>query len=324
MPQVSIIIPNYNHAAYLKQRIESVLAQSFQDFEIILLDDASQDQSHEVIESYRGHPKIQIEFNESNSGSVFKQWNKGLQMARGKYVWIAESDDYSSPKFLETLVRKMEENPHVGIAFSDSFRVFEGETTPARERWFGEFAAQYEHDFTATGREYVASQMLFFNTIPNASSALFRRELAERIGRADESFRLSGDWLFWIRLLSHSDIAYVAAPLNYYRYHEQTARYANLTNGVMLEDALRISTYVLNNFRVSSENAALVKERLTSWFVETMVNHRKEIAPVRLELIQNLAAQLDPEVLRRLWLRKTGISWLQLGIQRRWKDWFGC
>ena len=278
-----------------------------------------------MIESYRGHPKIQIEFNESNSGCVFKQWNKGLRKARGEYVWIAESDDYAAPKFFETLVKKMEENSSVRLAFCDSFRVTGEEVAAARERWFGEFLEVYQRDFVANGPEYVAAQMLFFNTIPNASSALFRRELAEKIGGADEFFRLSGDWLFWIQLLKFSDIAYVATPLNFYRYHEQTARHANLNNGVMIEDALRISTFVLKQFRkVSPENAALVKERLTSWYIETMVNQPEGIPLARRRLIQNLAAELDPAVSHRLLMRRTGISWLRLGIQRRWKDWFGC
>jgi glycosyltransferase involved in cell wall biosynthesis len=305
----------------LKQRVDSVLAQTFQDFEIIILDDYSQDNSREIIESYRGHPHIRIEFNSVNSGCVFKQWNKGLQLARGGYVWIAESDDYSSPEFLERLVGVLERNPKIGVAFCDSFRVCGDEMSPARERWFGEFAKFYERDFTANGQEYVASQMLFFNTIPNASSAIFRRDLAVQIGGADESFLLSGDWLFWIRMLRLSDIAYVAIPLNYYRYHEQTARHANLNNGVMLEDALRISAYVLENFQVTAYRAELLRERLTSWFIETMVKQRKDIPAERRKLIRELASQLNPDSSRRLWVRRSGIGYVMLGIQRRLKEW---
>jgi glycosyltransferase involved in cell wall biosynthesis len=93
-PLVSVIIPNYNHAAYLNERIDSVLNQTFRDFEVILLDDCSTDNSREIIESYRGHEKIsQIEYNEVNSGSTFIQWKKGLDLAQGDWIWIAESDD---------------------------------------------------------------------------------------------------------------------------------------------------------------------------------------------------------------------------------------
>ena len=82
---VSIIIPNYNHALYLKQRIDSVLNQTFQDFELLILDDCSTDNSREIIERYRGNPKItQIIYNEKNSGGVFNQWIKGIEKAKGE------------------------------------------------------------------------------------------------------------------------------------------------------------------------------------------------------------------------------------------------
>src|SRR5882757_6677219 len=71
-PTVSVIVPNYNHARYLRKRIESVLGQTYQDFEVILLDDCSTDNSREVLVSHRDNPKVRIDFNENNSGSVFK------------------------------------------------------------------------------------------------------------------------------------------------------------------------------------------------------------------------------------------------------------
>ena len=95
MPTVSVIVPNYNHARYLRQRIESVLGQTYQDFEVILLDDCSTDESRSVLGEYAKDPRVRIEFNEKNSGSTFKQWNKGVRLARGEYIWIAESDDYA-------------------------------------------------------------------------------------------------------------------------------------------------------------------------------------------------------------------------------------
>jgi glycosyltransferase involved in cell wall biosynthesis len=314
---VSVIIPNYNHAPYLRQRIDSVLAQTYQDFEVIILDDCSKDNSRDIIKGYQNDPRIRIVFNESNSGCLFKQWNKGLKMAGGKYIWIAESDDYSAPTFLETMVAYLEADPKVGLAFCDSFRVCDGEVSAARARWFGEFAHLYEQDFKADGKEYVARQMLFQNTIPNTSSVVFRRSVAEEAGAADESFLLSGDWLFWIKLLSRSNLAYVTTPLNYYRFHQQTARHANATNGVMIEDALRITLFVLKNFPVSPEDAKKITGRLTGWFVETMISGRSNIPQTRQQNIRRLAYELDSSSLRRLWLRRTGLSWLWLGCRRR-------
>src|ERR1700738_3854186 len=111
MPRVSVVIPNYNHARYLRQRVDSVLQQSYQDFEVILMDDCSTDDSRIVISEYANDPRIRISLNEKNSGSAFKQWNKGVGLARGEYVWIAESDDYADPHLLETLVSRLEAEP---------------------------------------------------------------------------------------------------------------------------------------------------------------------------------------------------------------------
>src|SRR6202030_4301096 len=79
IPAVSVIVPNYNHAPYLRRRIESILQQTYQDFELILLDDSSTDHSREILQSYAEKPGVKIAFNTMNSGSVFKQWNKGIR-----------------------------------------------------------------------------------------------------------------------------------------------------------------------------------------------------------------------------------------------------
>src|SRR6478735_6868594 len=102
MPTVSVIVPNYNHAAYLPARINSILQQTYTDFELILLDDCSADNSREILENFRHHPKVShIVYNEVNSGTTFKQWNKGIGLSKGKYIWIAESDDNCEAGLLE-------------------------------------------------------------------------------------------------------------------------------------------------------------------------------------------------------------------------------
>ena len=120
-PKVSVIVPNYNHRPYLTRRIESILNQTFTDFELILLDDCSKDGSQQLLESYAGNPKVsQIVLNQQNSGSTFAQWKRGLALARGEYVWIAESDDFAEPTFLETLVAQLDAHPEAAMAFSGS------------------------------------------------------------------------------------------------------------------------------------------------------------------------------------------------------------
>src|SRR6267378_5588953 len=84
-PSVSVIVPNYNHARYLRQRIESVLGQTYKDIEVILLDDCSTDESRAIISEYSADPRVKVVLNEVNSGSTFKQWKKGMGLAHGEY-----------------------------------------------------------------------------------------------------------------------------------------------------------------------------------------------------------------------------------------------
>ena len=89
---VSIIIPNYNYAQFLEERLSSILEQSYTNYEIIFLDDASQDNSLEILQKYQKYID-KFEVNQINSGNPFVQWNRGVRLARGDYLWIAEADD---------------------------------------------------------------------------------------------------------------------------------------------------------------------------------------------------------------------------------------
>src|SRR5665811_2252292 len=119
MPKVSVIVPNFNHAKYLLERLESIYGQTYGNTEVILLDDCSSDDSVAVLRDYaeRYPDKTICRFNEENSGGVFHQWKKGLELATGELVWIAESDDYCSANLLEELVRSFQ-NPAVMLAFA--------------------------------------------------------------------------------------------------------------------------------------------------------------------------------------------------------------
>ena len=121
MPLVTVVVPNFNHALYLPKRIESVLNQSFANIELILLDDCSNDNSRAVMERYAEQDaRISLLFNETNSGNTFRQWDKGLKMAKGKYIWIAESDDFAEYSFLSELVPLLEANDDIMLAYANS------------------------------------------------------------------------------------------------------------------------------------------------------------------------------------------------------------
>jgi len=233
-PLVSVIIPSYNHEKFLKERIDSVLNQTFQDFELIILDDLSPDNSREIIESYRAHPKVsQIIYNEKNSGSTFFQWNKAvLSLAKGEFIWIAESDDVADPKFLEALVPMLQQNSEVVLAYSQSAKMdSEGKITGSWSEWTQDLATgKYFNDsFQMNGQEYIEKFLIHKNTIPNASAVLFRRKTYAEIGGAVVNMKTNGDWDLWLKFLLLGNVYFHNQMLNKFRYHS-TSVIARATN----------------------------------------------------------------------------------------------
>lgn len=228
-PLVSIIIPNYNHARFLKQRIESVLIQTVQDFEIILLDDCSTDNSKEILGQYKNHPKItQTVFNTKNSGSPFKQWQKGIDLAKGNYIWIAESDDYCQANFLEEVFNCFNDNRALGVVYTQSVDVDEnGRLLSHRSQYTKEFIPNvWSDNFAIEGHQFIENYLSYKNVIPNASAVVFKKELLHTNVFTTQllQMRMCGDWLFWIKLCLRTDIGFIAKDLNCFRNHSAVTR----------------------------------------------------------------------------------------------------
>ena len=117
------VVPNYNHARYLRKRIASVLDQTYQDFEVVLLTTSRPMKAGRLLASTRVIRECELAFNEKNSGTPFKQWNKDVQMARGRNVRIAESDDYANARLLERLVAVLDAEPAAAFVSCRSLRV---------------------------------------------------------------------------------------------------------------------------------------------------------------------------------------------------------
>ena len=119
--KVSVIVPNFNHAPYLEERLRSIFRQTYPPHEVLFLDDASSDESVEVARRLASDSPVpfRLVLNESNSGSTFRQWLKGIDLAEGDLVWIAESDDTCRPEMLERLVPEFLD-PEVTLAYCQS------------------------------------------------------------------------------------------------------------------------------------------------------------------------------------------------------------
>ncbi|MEO6149227.1 MAG: glycosyltransferase family 2 protein [Mucilaginibacter sp.] len=271
MPEVSVIIPNYNHAQYLEQRIDSVLAQIYPDFEVIILDDNSTDNSHGVIAGYKYDKHIsKIIYNDTNSGSPFSQWEKGIAEAKGKWIWIAESDDYASPVFLETLLALAAENPDAGIVFSGSHWVDDkGEA--------GADLSVHKQSFYRPGTEEIRKFLSWQCTIQNASSAIIRRDLAADAIKGLSAYRACGDWIFYTRILQRAGLAHTSEKLNYFRWYHNNISNTAKDNGAWLTEGIQ----VLDNIDTRKVRFTLLEfiKMAKFWgrFIRrTAGNHKKE------------------------------------------------
>lgn len=267
MPTVSVIIPNYNHAPFLVQRIGSVLNQTFQDFEVIILDDCSPDNSREIIEKYRNHPKVvHIEYNTVNSGSTFKQWNKGINLAKGEYVWIAESDDWADERFLEVLIKPFFEYENLGISYCNSYQIDKNGNI------IGDFVDFYDSldkkrwndNYFNKGLNEIENYFISKCIIINVSSVLFRKNVFNKIGIAHENFKLMGDWMFYLKILQNHDISYISKKLNFFRCHQQNVRSKNNKNLSSFEST-KVLKHIINNF---NPEISKIKNRLFIVFKE--------------------------------------------------------
>lgn len=253
-PLVSVIIPNYNHAPFLRERIDSVINQTYPNMEIIILDDKSTDNSKEIIESYRDNPQIShIVYNKANSGSTFRQWQKGLSLANGEWIWIAESDDVAHPDFLARLIAGCLSDSNVVLAFSalclidsnsDSLHVTQQKT--------------YQRKSINNGRDFIRHNMLFGNHILNASSAIFKKDVALRIPDTFTSFRGAGDYLFWIEIARQGKIYKDSQVLDYFRQHNLKVTPGCVADGTQFKETHRIYRYLMDQGIVCKRNSQIV------------------------------------------------------------------
>lgn len=256
---VSVIIPNYNHAPYLKLRIDSVLNQSYSDFEVILLDDKSTDNSIDILNEYKEHPKVShILLNKQNSGTTFKQWQKGISLAKGEYIWIAESDDYADETFLEKVITSINKHQAVlGCALSQIINENGHIIRPRSEIMDKEYYPQ---------KGFLNNYLLTGNVIYNASTVVFRKD-AINLTIWDEVTKLKycGDWLFWADMIINQDrgVSEVKEYLNYFRTHTANVSNRSEHNGLTFLEGFPISKFIAKKQDIPCGKAFRQK-----WFFE--------------------------------------------------------
>ncbi len=269
MPTVSVIIPNYNHAPYLTQRIESVLNQTYQDFEVIILDDKSTDNSRDIIEQYRNHPKVShIIYNEENSGSTFKQWKKGIELAKGEWIWIAESDDWCEPILLENLII---DDDNYAISYCQSYYYYENiNTIKVLDLKRNIFQSINKEDF-------IQKRLLPNNLIFNASMAIFRKEFFNNISEEYTKYKFCGDWIFWAEISQFGKVYECGKYLNFFRKHNSDVTGNVIRNGYNFIEELNTIEYFNKKFGIDRKFIKTSLETRYLKYLERRVNFSDEV-----------------------------------------------
>lgn len=209
-PKISVLIPTYNHAHFLDETIQSVLDQTFTDFELIIVDNQSTDDTSEVVQKYLSDARIRFYTNETNLG-LGGNWNKCLEYAKGDYIKYLCSDDKFHPQILERYVTVMDQHPDVAII-------------SCQKQWFGNdvkpkvigvpFAG------LKSGRDAIFYLLKSDNYLGEPSLPMFRRS-GLKAGNFKVQYKFIIDWEMWMRLLTTGDCYIIPEVLCYTRKHLQ-------------------------------------------------------------------------------------------------------
>ncbi|MBQ3280065.1 glycosyltransferase family 2 protein [Candidatus Saccharibacteria bacterium] len=259
--KVSVIVPNYNYAKYLRRRILSIGQQTYPIYELIVLDDASKDASKTIIkravaEASRLKPnmKIKLIWNKENSGKAISQWLKGVEAATGDYIWIAEADDVARKDFLNEVMRGFEQDEDVVLAYSESAIINKygilmmPNFRHSRDK---EGTGHFRNSYIRSGKKEIEEIMAIRCTIPNVSAVVFKNtpEFCKYLKQA-EKFKQVGDWYLYTKLLEGGKIFYNKKSLNLFRVHGGSATNRGKDH---VREVERMHEYFRNNYDLTQE-----------------------------------------------------------------------
>ncbi len=206
MTEVSVIIPTYNRAHVLKRAIQSVLDQTYPDFELIIVDDGSEDNTEETVKAFRDQRIIYIRHDRNRGGSAAR--NTAIKSARGKYIAFQDSDDEWVPEKLEKQMKVFRDSsPEVGVVYSGFFK------------WEKTQKVYIPSPWVIQREDSIHGELLKGNFV-GAPSAVVRKECFQKMGGFDEEIPVLEDWELWIRISKYYQFRYVNEPLLVSYYSE--------------------------------------------------------------------------------------------------------
>lgn len=210
-PLVSICLPTYNYAQFLPRAVESVLSQSFADFELLVYDDASTDNTVEVMQPYLDDPRVKLVVQETNQG-LFANFNQSFANARGEFIKYLCADDFLDARFLERLLPLMDD-PEVQIATCANWLI-DGD-----DNLTGEQIAPFGAGGRVPAVEAAAQLAEWHNVVGMPTNTIVRRETLAKVGGFDADYAPAADIQLWLKLLAHGDLAWTPEKLCFIRIH---------------------------------------------------------------------------------------------------------
>jgi glycosyltransferase involved in cell wall biosynthesis len=260
LKKVSVVLPNYNYSQFLHQRIEGIASQSYPIWEIIVLDDASSDDSVATLKKILPSisPDTRLVVNEHNSKSVFRQWQKGTSLATGDYLWIAEADDLAMPDFLQTVIQAFEDDSVV-ISYCESMQMAENGSILAEH--YRDYLAdislnKWQEDYVNTGQDEICTALAIKNTLPNVSAIVFKASTLKNVleNHLEEisGFKIAGDWLTYIYTLHQGKIAFSRSPQNCHRRHGESVTLSSF-GFEQLKEIISVQRIITQRYSVPAE-----------------------------------------------------------------------
>nr|WKN36337.1 glycosyltransferase family 2 protein [Tunicatimonas sp. TK19036] len=197
---VTVYITNFNYGNFIQQAIDSVLQQTLQDFEIIIIDDGSTDHSKEIIEEYATHPQIRTIFQKNKGLNVTN--NIALRVANGKYIMRLDADDFLDTNALLVMSNMLESNPELGLVFPNYYLTdAEGRVDSVHQR----------HDFE--------NDVSLMDQAAHGACTMIRTQFLKELGGYNENYQCQDGYELWVKFTAKHRVANVATPLFYYRQH---------------------------------------------------------------------------------------------------------
>jgi glycosyltransferase involved in cell wall biosynthesis len=202
MPEVSVIIPAYNSANYLKDALDSVLGQTFKDFEVLVIDDGSTDETERLMRHYRSR----VRYIQQRNCGVSMARNRGIEESRGRYLAFLDADDKWYPSKLERQIKALRGRRDYRVCYS-AFAVVDSDLV---------LISAVHNQRQGSALEDLLTRG---NSVGTPSTVLCERSLFASAGNFDPALSQCADWEMWIRLASHTDFLYLDEPLVMYRQH---------------------------------------------------------------------------------------------------------